>query len=141
VLTYAKVHTCVFSLEAACSPGDDFHVAPLDTAGGTVDVGATICFDREFSESARILMLKGAELILIPNACEMEANRLSQLRGQAFENMVGIALTNYAARSRTAIRSLSTAWPSMPANDPATCASVEPGKRRRSTSPGSMSPP
>jgi predicted amidohydrolase len=97
VLTYAKIHTCDFSLEAACTPGEDFHVAPLDTAGGTVDVGAMICFDREFSESARILMLKGAELILVPNACEMEANRLSQLRGQAFENMVGIALANYAA--------------------------------------------
>ena len=97
VLTYAKVHTCDFSFEAACTPGEDFHVAPLDTACGTVNVGVMICFDREFSESARILMLKGAELILVPNACEMEANRLSQLRGQAFENMVGIALTNYAA--------------------------------------------
>jgi len=37
-----------------------------------------ICFDREFSESARILMLKGAEIILTPNACELEANRIGQ---------------------------------------------------------------
>ncbi len=50
-----------------------------------------ICFDREFPESARILMLKGAELILVPNACPMEINRLSQLRGRAFENMIAVA--------------------------------------------------
>jgi N-carbamoylputrescine amidase len=97
VLTYAKVHTCDFSLEAACTPGEDFYVTLLDTAQGALNVGAMICFDREFPESARMLMLKDAELILVPNACEMEVNRLSQLRARAFENMVGIALANYAA--------------------------------------------
>lgn len=40
-------------------------------------------------------MLKGAELILVPNACPMEINRLSQLRSRAYENMVGIATVNY----------------------------------------------
>ncbi len=55
-----------------------------------------ICHDREFPESARILMLKGAEVILTPNACELEANRLSQFRTRAFENMVGVAMANYA---------------------------------------------
>lgn len=54
-----------------------------------------ICYDREFPESARILMLKGAEIILVPNACPMEINRISQLRGRAYENMVGIATVNY----------------------------------------------
>ena len=51
--------------------------------------------DREFPESARILMLQGAELILVPNACPMEINRLSQLRARAFENMLAIATCNY----------------------------------------------
>lgn len=97
VLTYAKVHTCDFSLEAACTPGEGFYVASLQTAGGAVDVGAMICYDREFPESTRILMLRGAEIVLIPNAAEMEVNRLSQLRSRSFENMVGVALANYAA--------------------------------------------
>jgi predicted amidohydrolase len=66
-------------------------------SSGPAQVGAMICFDREFPESARILMLKGAELVLVPNACEMEVNRLSQLRARAFENMMGVALANYAA--------------------------------------------
>ena len=52
----------------------------LDTARGPVRVGAMICYDREFPESARLLMLRGAELILTPNACPMEINRLSQLK-------------------------------------------------------------
>ena len=95
VFTYAKVHTCDFGEECRLSAGDDFYVADLDTGQGIVKVGAMICYDREFPESARILMLKGAEIILVPNACPMEINRLSQLRARAYENMVGIATANY----------------------------------------------
>lgn len=95
VLKYSKVHTCDFDVEKNLTPGDDFYVADLDTESGTVKVGAMICFDREFPESARILMLKGAEIILVPNACPMEINRLSQLRARAYENMLGVATCNY----------------------------------------------
>lgn len=97
MLTYAKLHTCDFDVEAALTPGEDFYVCDLDTVSGTVKVGAMICFDREFPESARLLMLKGAEIILVPNACEMEQHRTGQLQTRAYENMVGVALTNYAA--------------------------------------------
>jgi N-carbamoylputrescine amidase len=97
VLTYAKVHTCDFDEEAALTPGDGFVVDRLETAHGRVTVGAMICFDREFPESARVLMLQGAELILTPNACDLEENRLGQFRARAYENMVGVAMTNYAA--------------------------------------------
>ncbi len=96
-MTYAKVHTCDFDREAALTPGEDFYVCDLDTVQGVINVGMMICFDREFPESARILMLKGAELILTPNACELEVNRIGQLRARAFENMVGVAMANYAA--------------------------------------------
>ena len=96
VLTYAKVHTCEFDREASLTPGDGFHVVALDTAAGPVQVGAMICYDREFPESARVLMLQGAEIVLVPNACEIEINRLAQLRARAYENMLGIALANLA---------------------------------------------
>lgn len=95
VLSYAKVHTCDFGEERILTAGDCFPVSELDTAEGKVKVGAMICYDREFPESARILMLEGAELILVPNACPMEINRLSQLRGRAYENMCAIATANY----------------------------------------------
>ncbi len=95
VLRYRKVHTCDFDREQYLDAGDDFFVVDLDTDAGVVKVGSMICYDREFPESARILMLKGAELILVPNAGPMEINRLSQLRARSFENMVGIATANY----------------------------------------------
>ena len=94
-LHYSKIHTCAFDAEKVLSPGDGFRVADLDTDRGTVRVGAMICFDREFPESARILMLKGAEVILAPNACPMEINRLSALRTRAYENMLAVATCNY----------------------------------------------
>ncbi len=97
-LTYAKVHTCDFGpLERSCTPGEDFHVATLKTGSGNVRIGTMICYDREFPESARMLMLKGAEIILTPNACTLEPARLAQFRTRAFENMLGVAMTNYAA--------------------------------------------
>ena len=103
-LHYSKVHTCAFDAEKVLSPGDGFRVADLDTDRGTVRVGAMICFDREFPESARILMLKGAEVILAPNACPMEINRLSALRTRAYENMLAVATCNYPKGSRLASR-------------------------------------
>jgi predicted amidohydrolase len=95
-LTYAKVFTCDFCWpESALTPGDAFPVVDLETAAGPVRVGAMICFDREFPEAARQLAAAGAELLLVPNACEMEDNRLGQLRARAFENMAVVALANY----------------------------------------------
>ena len=96
--TYAKVHTCDFDEpELSTSPGDRFHVAALDTRAGDVHLGAMICYDREFPESARILMLGGAEIVLTPNACHLDAHRIGQFQTRANENMIGVAMANYAA--------------------------------------------
>ena len=97
VLHYAKVHTCAFADEKVLSPGEDFYVKELDLGWTKVKFGSMICFDREFPESARILMLKGAEVIFAPNACPMEINRLSALRTRAYENKVAVATCNYPA--------------------------------------------
>lgn len=91
ILSYSKVHTCDFSLEALLQSGEEFFVCEFDG----IKLGLMICYDREFPESARILMLKGAELILVPNACDFNRARLNQLSTRAFENMTGIAMANY----------------------------------------------
>lgn len=96
-LTYAKVHTCDFGPEGELTPGDAFPVCTLATRAGEIQTGAMICYDREFPESARALMLGGAEIILVPNACTLDQNRLAQFQTRAFENMVGVAMANYAA--------------------------------------------
>lgn len=96
VFTYAKVHTSDFKpMEASMTPGEEFFVGDLDTRAGRVRVGAMICFDRELPESARILMLKGAEIILTPNACNLDVLRLDQFKVRAWENQVGVAMANY----------------------------------------------
>jgi len=95
VLAYSKVHVCTFGTEAYCSPGEGFSVATLQTARGPVQVGAMICFDREFPESARVLALLGAELVLVPNACIFDDHRLIQMKSRAFENKIALAMTNY----------------------------------------------
>ena len=95
ILHYSKVHTCDFDAEKMLSSGDDFYVADLNTSRGIIKIGSMICFDREFPESARVLMMKGAEIILAPNACPMEINRLSALRTRAYENMICVATCNY----------------------------------------------
>ncbi len=104
MLHYAKAHLVPWGPpDTACTPGDEFPVAALTTRAGPVRVGAMICFDREFPEAARLLMLGGAELILVPNACDLATDavvgdaRIAQLRGRAFENGVAVAMANYAA--------------------------------------------
>lgn len=96
ILKYSKVHTVDFKTEFFTDPGKKFNTAILDYGRGKVNIGTMICYDREFPESARILMIKGAELILVPNACLMTEIRLQQLKVRAYENMLGIVTVNYS---------------------------------------------
>lgn len=99
ILNYSKVHTCSFSMESFLNAGSEFKVAELNIDKTTLKVGAMICFDREFPESARTLALKGADIILIPNCCSIDENRKSQLRTRAFENMIPMIMANYAGEN------------------------------------------
>ncbi len=96
VLKYSKVHTVDSKMEAYTEPGTEFKTCELDYGRGNIKIGTMICFDRDFPESARILMLQGSEIILVPNACYMSKIRLEQLKVRAYENMVGIVTVNYA---------------------------------------------
>ena len=80
ILKYSKVHTVDFKMEKFTKPGTEFNVSELDYERGKVNIGTMICFDRDFPESARILMLKGAEIILVPNACFMSKIRLEHMK-------------------------------------------------------------
>lgn len=95
ILKYSKVHTVDFKMEKYMTPGNDFYVGELNYVKGKLNIGSMICYDREFPESSRILMIKGAEIILVPNACFMSKIRLEQLKIRAYENMVGIVTVNY----------------------------------------------
>ena len=109
-LNYSKVFLCNFGQEELlkeryqlddigrdynCTPGTTFDVCELTIGEELVKVGAMICADREFPEAAGALMKNGAELIIVPNSCSWDEIRDSQLKTRAFENLVGIAMTNY----------------------------------------------
>ena len=90
LMKYSKVHTCDFADEKNVEAGKEFKVCDFDA----IKIGVMICYDREYPESARVLMLKGAEIILVPNDCSAMKPRLQALSTRAYENMVGIAMAN-----------------------------------------------
>ena len=90
LMKYSKVHTCDFADEKNVESGKEFKVCDFE---GT-QLGIMICYDREYPESARILMLKGAEVILVPNDCGSMQPRVSALSTRAYENMVAVAMAN-----------------------------------------------
>lgn len=94
ILKYSKVHTCDFDWERYLESGEAFHVCHFDD----ICIGVMICYDREYPESARELMLQGAELILMPNDCDGMKPRLQELSVHAMQNMVGIAMANPPGR-------------------------------------------
>ena len=91
LLRHDKVHTLRFDAERELSAGTGFETCTFDG----VTLGVMTCFDREFPESARELMLAGAEVVLVPNATAWNPVRAHQLEARAFENMLAIASANY----------------------------------------------
>ena len=97
---YSKVHTCVWGAdEAMTAPGRHFFTGSIDVGGGrgNVTFGSMICADREFPESARLLAMHGAEILLVPNACGLVPAQLRQFRTRAVENVFAVAMANYAS--------------------------------------------
>lgn len=90
LMKYSKVHTCDFADEKDLESGNEFKVCDCDR----VKIGIMICYDKEYPESARVLMLKGAEIILVPNDCGSMKPRVQALSTRAYENMCGVAMAN-----------------------------------------------
>jgi predicted amidohydrolase len=102
VLHHRKVHICDFdSPDSACDCGKQFDVGEIETSVGAVKLGLMICMDREYPQSATSLSRSGAEIALVPNCCDLATDlvvgdvRIAQMRGRAFEAVMGIAVANY----------------------------------------------
>ena len=90
LMKYSKVHTCDFADERDIESGNEFKVCDFEG----IQLGVMICYDREYPESARILMLKGSEVLLVPNDCGSMQPRIRALSTRAYENMVAVAMAN-----------------------------------------------
>lgn len=82
VLNYSKVFLCDFG-EAEVLKDDP----------NPADIGCDL--NCSPGESFEVCMLNGAELIVVPNACDWDDIRTAGLKTRAFENLVGVAMANY----------------------------------------------
>lgn len=84
--------------------GEGNALQPVETELGKI--GLLICADNSFPESARLLSLRGAQLICIPYAAERKKNSLlyQQMTAvRAYENQVFVACANRSGRQDTVI--------------------------------------
>ena len=95
---YRKSHTLCLGVDRYILPGEDLPVFSLYQA----KVGILICYDQRFPEPARVLALKGAQVILnptnSPQGAEAYSNFLNQAR--ACENRVFIVHANRVGEER-----------------------------------------
>ena len=103
VYTYAKVHPAWGGAdgtdpEGLTQAGRSFYSGNLDVGAGrgNVTVCSNICFDREHPESARLCMMAGAELLLMPTACGVDWTYVDKVATRARSNAMAVAMTNYA---------------------------------------------
>jgi predicted amidohydrolase len=96
---YRKVHLPLAEAEMGYTPGSDYSV--VDTDFGRV--GILICWDNWFSEPARILRLKGAELLLWPLAGDSVAHLDAITRARAFDNGVYLVASTTTAGANSRI--------------------------------------
>jgi predicted amidohydrolase len=99
VATYRKIHLPYLGVDRFTTPGDrPFAVHDL----GGLRVGMTICYDGSFPEAARVLMLLGADLIVLatnwPTGAISSARYVVQAR--AVENLVYFAAVNRVGEER-----------------------------------------
>lgn len=87
-LLYSKSHTA--HDEPFNTKGIEFPVAP--TALGRI--GSLICYDRRLPETARVLAVKGAQLLLVPAWGSYDEMNDALMRTRAFENSVWVAFVH-----------------------------------------------
>jgi 5-aminopentanamidase len=99
VVTYRKIHLPFLGVDRFTTPGDrPFAVHDL----GGLRVGMNICYDGSFPESSRILMLLGADLILLPTNWPSGARSTVRhlVQGRALENHLYYAAVNRIGEER-----------------------------------------
>jgi predicted amidohydrolase len=99
VATYRKIHLPFLGVDRFTTPGDrPFAVHDIDG----LRVGMNICYDGSFPESARVLMLLGADLVVLPTnyppGAMVTLKHLIQAR--ALENRIYYAAVNRVGEER-----------------------------------------
>jgi predicted amidohydrolase len=96
---YRKIHLPFLGVDRFTTPGDrPFAVHDL----GGLRVGMTICYDGSFPESARVLMLQGADLVVLPTNWPTGATNTVKylIQARALENCIYFAAVNRVGLER-----------------------------------------
>ncbi len=99
MLTYRKIHLPFLGVDRFATPGDrPFAVHDL----GGLRIGINICYDGSFPESARVLAILGADLVLLPTNWPTGARPTVQhlVQARALENHVFYAAVNRVGSER-----------------------------------------
>jgi predicted amidohydrolase len=99
IASYRKIHLPFLGIDRFTTPGDrPFQV----TDAGGLRVGMNICYDSAFPESARVMALQGADLVVLPTnfptGAECMAEHVVQTR--AMENKIYYACVNRIGTER-----------------------------------------
>ena len=96
---FDKVHINKYELDIQYTNGSEFPVREVKIGDQVCRIGVMICYDREIPESARILMLKGADIIFLPLATNCPGREIHRdlIRVRAFENEVYVIMVNQAS--------------------------------------------
>ena len=105
VAKYRKVHLPTLGVDNFTTPGDnDFEVFDLKLEGQAepLRIGMNICYDCSFPESARVLTLKGADLIALPTNWPPGSGLVADVvpNTRALENNVYFAAINRIGTER-----------------------------------------
>lgn len=97
---YNKVHCTFTEQDAGVTPGNEYAVVDLDFGR----VGAIICHDVSFVESARCLMLGGAEVVFFPHVQSGWGDVVWDivLRSRAIDNCVYVVSSCFSVRGEGA---------------------------------------
>ncbi len=94
---YRKVHTLCLGIDRFTRPGGEpFRVYDLPFGR----VGLHICYDGSFPESARVLRLEGAQLLILPTNWPRLDLKQEMVRVRAYENRAFYLAVNRAGEER-----------------------------------------
>lgn len=96
--TYRKLHLPFLGIDRFVAPGDK-PLEPVSTQA--TKVGINICFDASFPEAARVLKLKGVQLLAIPTNWPVGSDSCSHVTNvRALENHMIVAAADRVGEER-----------------------------------------
>ena len=97
--SYRKVHLPFLGIDRFVDPGDR-PFAVVEAAG--IKIGMLICYDVSFPEAARVLTLKGAELLVVPTNWPTHSECAAEhvIPTRAHENVIYVMAVNRVGEER-----------------------------------------